>query len=78
MSARRMRRARAGAAVKAAKRAAKSQGCTCQLEATIRPGRFAHVTIAHDPWCALLRARETASPGGFTQLLVTLDTDSAA
>ena len=78
MSARQLRREQARRAIRTAKRAARAQGCTCQLEVTVRPRTLAHVDVAHDAWCALLRSRDTAHGGGFSQLVVVLDAGGAS
>ena len=80
MSAREFKRRHRGRALKAAKRAAKAQGCTCSVEATGvgRQGTVPFVALAHDDHCALLRSVDTACGGGFTQLVVDLDTGDAA
>ncbi len=47
-------------ASEAALRAAKAQGCVCQPDlrlAEFKPGLYS-VTLAHDEWCPLLRARK--------------------
>ena len=73
MSARRLRREHARRALRAAKRAARAQGCTCDVDATVRAGTIARVDLQHDAWCALLRSRDTATGGGLRQLIVDLD-----
>ena len=80
MSARRLRREQARRAIRAAGRAARASGCTCDADVAIRPGAgpFPHVDVAHYPHCALLRSRDTATGGGFRQLVVALEPDDAA
>lgn len=73
---------------KQAIRAARAQGCTCDVE--IRFGSPEHpfhgteaekygVSVMHDDWCPLLRVMEERKPGlARTQLVISREEDDAA
>jgi hypothetical protein len=79
MSARKIRRDRERRLAKAARKAARVQGCVCNVEITFdrtdHPLRsidgMAPVSVAHDDWCPLLRVLEERPPGlARTQLML--------
>jgi hypothetical protein len=61
--------------VRAAKRAARKQGCTCKPDIDILSsptfrGDLGRVHVAHDSWCPLLRSAETDGQPATTAVIM--------
>ena len=73
--ARSIRRRREQAAMKAARRATRAQGCTCSVELDVIAwtDSIPQVAVRHDPHCPLLRIMQERHPDARAQVVITTD-----
>jgi hypothetical protein len=68
-----MRRQQERDARKAARAAARRQGCACHVEAVVLGwvAGIPEVQVRHDDWCPLLRVMQEREPGARSQIVIT-------